>query len=317
MNTSMRSNRFKHRLEYAGLRMAGGILACFPLPAALGLGWLLARAAFHLLRFRRKETLRRIGEVFPQSTLRDRKRVAWLSLRNICFNAVELMRANRYTHDWMQRHIENHGDCMQYVRAQIEEHGGVVLAVPHLGNWDLAGLAVNLAGIRIFSVAGVQRNRLVNDWINRQRAQGIDILDRGSSALRQIVKRLRGGEAFAILPDVRTRHPDLRIPFLGSEANLGRGMAQFARAANVPILPFIVSRIGWQRHRFHNLPAIYPDIGLDKIADMRRMTLLVMRGIEEAIRADPGQWFWYNKRWVLEPLDEHKTTTDDGTEGTT
>jgi hypothetical protein len=28
-----------------------------------------------------------------------------------------------------------------------------------------------------------------------------------------------------------------------------------------------------------------------------------MRQIEAMIRAEPGQWFWYNRRWVLDPLD--------------
>jgi lauroyl/myristoyl acyltransferase len=32
------------------------------------------------------------------------------------------------------------------------------------------------------------------------------------------------------------------------------------------------------------------------------MTQQVMDIITQAILADPGQWFWYNKRWVLEPV---------------
>jgi lauroyl/myristoyl acyltransferase len=32
------------------------------------------------------------------------------------------------------------------------------------------------------------------------------------------------------------------------------------------------------------------------------MTQQVLTIVEEAIRADPGQWFWYNKRWILDPV---------------
>ena len=43
-------------------------------------------------------------------------------------------------------------------------------------------------------------------------------------------------------------------------------------------------------------------LALDRDADILRMTQQVMDLVEEAIRADPGQWFWYNRRWILEPV---------------
>ncbi len=52
------------------------------------------------------------------------------------------------------------------------------------------------------------------------------VLERGSGTLRRIIKLLRGGNVLAILPDVRVYTPDLQ-PFLGSTANVGRGMAIF------------------------------------------------------------------------------------------
>jgi KDO2-lipid IV(A) lauroyltransferase len=293
----------RHRAEYLSLRLTAAVVGRLPHRLGLLTAWLAARFAFHVLRFRRAETMRRIAAVFgPACSPRQRRRIAWLSLRNICFNAAEMMRAERCTADWMRRHVINHDAAMETLRALVAGHGGAVVALPHLGNWDLIGLAVRLAGIPIFSVAGRQRNRLVNDWMNRRRGIGMDVLDRGSSAMRQVVTRLRQGQAFAILPDVRTPRPDLAIPFLGGVANLGRGMAQFARAAGVPVLPVIVTRQGWTRQRIACLPPVFPDKTLDKKADMLRMTSRVMSGIEEAIRRDPGQWFWYNRRWVLEPL---------------
>jgi KDO2-lipid IV(A) lauroyltransferase len=296
-------HRPKHWLEYLALRLAAALLRFAPWWLGQALLWLLARLAFSLLRFRRAETLRRIRQVFgPELPPAAQRRIAWLSLRNLFFNAFELMRADGYTAAWLRAHVENHDPCVETLRRLVTQYGGVVIALPHCGNWDLAGIAAHLAGIRIFSVAGLQRNRLVNDWINRQRRQGICIVERGSLALRQILRRLRQGEVFAILPDVRTRRPDLTIPFLGGQANLGRGMAQFARSAGVPILPVVVRRIGWSRHRFEALPPVYPDNALDKESDIRTMTMRVMSGLEAAIRGAPEQWFWYNKRWVLEPL---------------
>lgn len=293
----------RHRIEYLALLAAAGLFRVLPHEAALALAWAGARLAFHVARFRRRETLRRIAAVFGTTlTPRQQRRVAWLSLRNLAFNLAELMRAGRFTPAWLERHVENYAPCMARLRELLARHGGLVVALPHLGNWDLAGVAVHQAGIPIFSVAGVQHNPLVNRWLNRQRGFGLHIIPRGSSALRQVVRRLRGGEVFAILPDVRTRRPDLEIPFLGATANLGRGMAQFARVGRVPVLPVTVRRVGWFRHRFDLLEPLLPDPTADADSDLRRITTCVMTQIEAMIRAAPGQWFWYNKRWVLEPL---------------
>jgi lauroyl/myristoyl acyltransferase len=47
---------------------------------------------------------------------------------------------------------------------------------------------------------------------------------------------------------------------------------------------------------------VYSDPGLDKAEDCRRITQRVMDIFDAAIRAQPEQYFWYNKRWVLDPL---------------
>jgi KDO2-lipid IV(A) lauroyltransferase len=95
----------------------------------------------------------------------------------------------------------------------------------------------------------------------------------------------------------------VKVQFLGKEANIGAGMALFARHAGVPIYPVIVTRIGWARHAARIYPPVHADPALDKQSDVRRMTQQVMDIITAAIHADPGQWFWYNKRWVLEPVE--------------
>ena len=295
--------RPQHLVEYGALRGVAALLHVLPYRAALAVAWGFAAIAFHLVRFRRRETARRIREVFGD-TISDRevRRIAWLSLRNMAFNIVEMMRAPRIDRVWIDRHIPTFRDHIGKVQELIAEHGGAVIAVPHMGNWDLAGWACHRYGIQMFSIAGKQKNPLVNAWINRLRESGMTVLERGSGTLRQIIKLLRGGNVLAILPDVRVYTPDLQVPFLGSTANVGRGMAMFAITARVPIIPAILRREGWRRHGFDHLPAIFPDPTLSKEEDARRITEAVLANVDAAIRQAPEQWFWYNKRWVLTPV---------------
>ena len=64
-----------------------------------------------------------------------------------------------------------------------------------------------------------------------------------------------------------------------------------------------VRRVGLAHHVFDLAEPLFPDKSLDEEADIRRLTETVMASIEAQIRSDPGQWFWYNKRWVLDPLN--------------
>ena len=297
------------------------MLNLLPYRLALTVGWLGARVAFHLIRFRRREAERRIRSVFgPAISARRVRAIAWISLRNIIFNAIEIMRAHTIDKDWVDRHIPDFGREIPVVHDLLKQHHGVVIAVPHSGNWDLAGWACNRYGVPMFSVAAKQKNPLVNDWMNRQRESGMTVLERGGGGamFKQMLKLLRSGNVLAILPDVRMKTPDLELPFLGGTINAGRGMAMFAIAAQVPIVPAIFRREGWTKHIFTRLPTLYPDPARPKEEDAKRLMEAVLRAVDQAIRETPEQWFWYNKRWVLTPVKEkRKPSTAQGQQGET
>ena len=301
------SKLFQYRLEYGALVGSAALLNRLPYRAALAVACGVAWFLFHVVRFRRRETFRRIREVFGEDTPEQRvRRIAWTSLRNMAFNCVEMMRASSIDRAWVDRYMPGFKEKAHIVSDLIRNHRGVVLAVPHTGNWDLAGWACSRYEVSMFSVAGKQKNPYVNRWISRQRENGIKMLERGKGAMRQILRLLCQGHAFAILPDVRMPSPDLKLPFLGGTANLGRGMALFAVSANVPILPAVFTRRGWDRHEFVHYDPIFPDPAADRDADAKRLTEAVVAIVDKAIRANPEQWFWYNKRWVLTPLPEEK-----------
>jgi KDO2-lipid IV(A) lauroyltransferase len=297
----------QNRLQYGLLLMFAGLVNILPYRVLLAIAWFVAAVLFHVVRMKRKEVRRRIRSVFgndlPEQEVR---RIAWISLRNLAFNVVEMMRASHITKTWVNAHVIGFEEKIPLAKELIAKHGGLIFAVPHMGNWDMAGWACSHNGINIFSIAARQRNPYINAWIMRQREKGIKMLERGGSVLKQVIRRLKEGQVFAILPDVRMRREDLAVPFLGGVANLGRGMAAFAITAQVPIVPAVFMRKGWTKHEFVYFEPLYPDPQLTKSEDIQRMTESVVQTLDEAIRANPEQWFWYNGRWILDPV---KTTS--------
>lgn len=295
--------RLKHICEYGALRCAAAFSNALPYRAALAAAWLCSAFAFHVLRWRRAEAERRIRSVFgPGMPARRVRRIARVSLRNMMFNCVEIMRGGRIDREWVDRRIPGFAREVEALKELVRERGGAVITVPHCGNWDLAGWACHRHGVSVFSIAARQKNPLVNAWVNRLRETGMTVLERGGGTLRQVLRLLRTGHALAILPDVRMKTPDLEVPFLGGTLNAGRGMALFAIAAGVPVVPAVFRREGWARHSVLRLPALFPDPSLGREEDARRLTEAVLAGVDRAVREAPEQWFWYNKRWALTPV---------------
>lgn len=292
--------RMKHLAEYGALRFLGGLLVILPRPLAYALGWFIGRLAFSVLRFRRKEAIRRIVDVFgDRYSQREMARIAWISWRNTCFNAVDLMRVKLLT--LAQLHRDVRVINAHYKFGAVREFGGCVIAVVHMGNWDLAGIGMQILNFPMFYLARRQKNPYTDAYLNKIReATGGETILTDNISLRRIVKNLHSGLAMAILPDVRGKEDGLQVSFLGKEARIAPGMALFAYLAKVPIVPVILLREGWWKHRWEALPPIHLDHTKERQAECRRATQEVMTIFDRVIRERPEQYFWYNKRWLLD-----------------
>jgi len=274
---------------------------------ALALAWLLAWVLYYGVRMKRVRTRRRIREVFPDISEKRVREIGFLALRNLLFNIVEMMRLERLTFAASKRRIEGYEamvGALNGLRASSSAPRGLIVGTGHLGNWYLGVCAVARAGVPTFLITGRMRNPLINEWLTQMNVRcGINVYERGKVAMRGILERLRAGEVLGIMTDTRMPKPELSVSFLGKVANLGRGMASFARAENVPIVPTVFMRIGWTRFRLDTAAPVVPDMAAEKMADIERMTRDVVSSVERAILSAPEQWFgWYNGRWVFDPL---------------
>ncbi len=294
-------HRPKHLIEYVLLRLLGFVFRLLPYRMALALGWGLSWLAFHVVRWRRREAERRIREVFGTDLPPNQVRaIARRSIRDFIFNMVDSLRLSDLTPGWISRHML--GDQVSDLR-RIAADRGAILVIPHMGSWDLAGAVCDVMGLPVFFIVGSQKNPLTDAYINRMRqSTGVETVARDSGLLRGVVRRLKEGKILAFMTDLRSRTPGVPVRFLGKQANVVAGMGMFARMADVPVIPVILTREGWTRHRWVAHEPIFPDTRADRDEDCRRMTQAVMDIFDSAVRRHPGQYFWYNKRWVLDPL---------------
>ena len=293
--------RLKHIVEYAFLRGYGFLIRILPYRMALLFGWVLAMFAFYVVRWRRGEAEKRIRTILGPDI--SSKRVRWIarhSLKNLVFNVIDSIRLPDLTPRWVEKH--NRGTSPAEIMQKMNGKGGI-LTLLHMGSWDLAGATCAVMGMPIFFIVGVQKNPLVDDYINRMRiSTGAGKVPRNSRVLRGVARKLEEGKVLAIMSDLRSKTPGVVVQFLGHEANLAIGMGMFARMAKVPIFPVVLTRRNWTLHHWELYPPVKPDLQKDRDEDVQQMTQTVMDVLGESVRKYPEQFFWYNKRWILDPL---------------
>ena len=287
--------------EYAALRTFCALVNAMPYAAAMAAARLFGWIAFRVLGFKRRRTLERIQSVFPEMSRGEAAAVAVRSLQNILQTGVEMMRAPSLDRKWMDSHVVDGQMYKDRLQKYVDEGRGVVIMVPHSGNWYMAAWSMAKYGLRLFAIAARQRNPKLNAWMERQYGD-IEVLDRDCrDTLVKIKERLQNGRAFAILPDLRVRRPDVEADFFGGKANVSHAGAMFAVRAGCPI---VVAQMQRERgkHVFNHIATLRPDPAApDRKAEAVRLTREVMSLLDREVRKRPGDWFWFNKRWILEP----------------
>ena len=297
-----KKSAFASWCEYAALRAMCAVVNIVPYRLACAIARGMAWTLVSVFRFKRARTFARIKEVFPDKTSNDCKRIAVYSLANILQNAVEMIRAPSLTKEWITRHVKDMPMYADRLQAILAEGKGAVIMVPHSGNWYMAAWAMARYGMPLCAIAASQRNPHINAWMARQYGT-IEVLTRGEAAtLHDIRERIRNGRAFAILPDLRVPNPDVEVPFLNGVANVSHGGALLAVSTGAPIVVAMMRREDGL-HTFDHLATLRPNPDApDKKEEACRLTREAMVLLDAAIKQTPEQWFWYNKRWLLQPV---------------
>jgi KDO2-lipid IV(A) lauroyltransferase len=297
--------RFQHIVEYALLRGFASLISALPYRGALALAWLVAAFAHFVLRYRVTAARARLRQVFgDRFTEREIRGIAWRAWRNFFFSSVEMLRRRRMTLEWIGS-ITDWDAAYARMKEHVKSGEGGIVATAHMGSWEMAAVSCEKLGMRMVYLAARQKNPLIDKfWHDLRWSEGRnETVLRTTSGMRKVTGLMQQGSNFTILPDVRSRHAGVSVSFLGGTANIGSGMARFARNANVPIFPCICVRRGWARHAFTVHDRVRPDPAADKDHDIERMTREVIAIIDSAIQQHPDQWFWFNKRWILDPLE--------------
>ncbi len=175
---------------------------------------------------------------------------------------------------------------------------GAILALPHLGNWDLAGAYLAARGHRLVVAAEPLEPPELFDWfVEVRRRLGMEVVGLGPDAAGTLLRALEAGALVCLVCDRDLTGDGVEVEFFGAPARVPRGPALLALRSGVPLLPAAAGFLADGRQRV----TVGAPLDLERRgglrADVERVTRDLVVHFEEQIAAHPDQWLVMQPVW--------------------
>ena len=179
----------------------------------------------------------------------------------------------------------------------IEAKTGVIVSLPHAGNWDHAGAYFCAKGIHLVTVAErLKPEKLFLKFLEYREVMGMEVLPLDGRVLGTLAQRLRQGELVALVSDRDLSRTGINVNFFGGPSRMPAGPALLALKTNAPLLTAFVSYTESGIHIDFKL-VILPSAGSDeeKVSEIVQMSA---KQFEEGISEHPEDWHMLQRIWT-------------------
>ncbi|MFI5830452.1 phosphatidylinositol mannoside acyltransferase [Streptomyces sp. NPDC051578] len=275
-----------------------------PEPAAVALG---RRIADSVWKRRGKSVLRlesNLARVVPDAgpeRLRELSRAGMRSYMRYWMESFRLpaMDARRFSTDVeiADEHI---------LREAMASGRGVIVALPHLANWDLAGAWVTgHVGIPFTTVAErLKPESLYDRFVAYRQSLGMEVLPHnGGAAFGTLARRLRSGGLICLVADRDLSASGVEVDFFGAAARMPAGPALLAQQTGAALLP-VTLHYGETPRMYGR---IHPEVAVPEAGTRTEKTAVMTQAVADAfaagIAAHPEDWHMLQRLW-LDDLEE-------------
>ncbi|MFI5668778.1 phosphatidylinositol mannoside acyltransferase [Streptomyces sp. NPDC051704] len=192
------------------------------------------------------------------------------------------------------------------LREALDSGRGVVVALPHLANWDLAGAwAIGHMKAPFTTVAErLKPETLYDRFVAYRESLGMEVLPHsGGAAFGTLARRLRSGGLVCLVADRDLSASGVEVDFFGSTARMPAGPALLAQQTGAVLLPATL--------HYGDTPKMYgrihPEVEVPKTGSRAEKTTAMTQAVADAfaqgIADHPEDWHMLQRLW-LDDLEE-------------
>lgn len=241
-----------------------------------------------------RRNLARVLSVTPGEVPDDLVRA---SLRSYARYWCEAFRLPSMDPVWLTERIESSATGLEHIHEAVERGKGAVLALPHSGNWDLAGVwLVRRVGSPTVVAERLAPDSLFRRFVRFREGLGFEIVPLTGAEtppFQQLAARLRQGRMVGLLGERDLSGTGVPVTFFGEPARMPAGPARLAIDTGAPLLPV---------HCWFTPDGWGFDVGapIDTSGGVRRTTQMLADRFAAGIAAHPADWHMLQPVWTAD-----------------
>jgi KDO2-lipid IV(A) lauroyltransferase len=271
--------------------------------------WMARRqfdAAADAIWFRDGPSVRRLqsnlARVVPDASRLELKRLTREGVRSYFRYWCEIFQLPKMRRDDIISRIDVVGDPL--LRAAVAAGNGMILSLPHMGNWDHAGAWLTGTGVPFTTVAErLKPESLFERFVAFRESLGMEVIPLTGGEqppFKILAERLRAGGVLCLLADRDLTASGIEVDFFGSPAKMPAGPAALAHdtgAALLPVTAWYPSRTRWGLVIHEQVRAPAEGSREQKI---HAMTQQVAGVFQSEITAHPQDWHMLQRVWTAD-----------------
>ncbi|MEV6110099.1 phosphatidylinositol mannoside acyltransferase [Streptomyces sp. NPDC051940] len=274
-----------------------------PEPAARALGNRVADFAYKRDGKAVQRLRSNLARVRPEATDAELAALTHAGMRSYLRYWMEAFRLPAYSKQQMRDGFDPKD--AHYLEDGLAEGGGVILALPHMGNWDMAGAWVtSKLGVPFTTVAErLKPESLYDRFVAYRESLGMEVLPHaGANAFGVLARRLRAGGLVCLVADRDLSASGVEVDFFGATAKMPAGPALLAQATGAKLLPVTL----WYDDTSILQGQVHPPVEVPESGTRAEKTAVMTQATADVFAAGIGEhpedWHMLQRFW-LEDLE--------------
>jgi lauroyl/myristoyl acyltransferase len=206
--------------------------------------------------------------------------------------------------------LDPHFGGQEHIAAALDAARGAIIALPHSGNWDMAGVwMVWKHGTFTTVNERLKPESLYNRFIAYRESLGFEMLPLTGGErppFEVLSERLRDNRVVCLMADRDLSRNGVQVDFFGEPTRMPAGSAKLAieTGADLLLVHSWYTAHGWE---FSTLPP------LDTSSrDVAVITQLMANHFARNIAAHPADWHMMQPQWLADLSDERRAKLESG-----
>jgi len=244
-----------------------------------------------------------LSRIKPAITSDEMDRLVVLSMRSYLRYWCDTFRIQ----DWSTERVQNTVTLKNenLLLEPMQQGKGVVIALPHSGNWDHAGAYFCSLGIPLVTVAErLKPEALFQRFLRYRESMGFEVLSIDSRSFATLVRRAKEKRLIALVADRDLSASGVNVDFFGFPSRMPAGPALLAIKTDIPL---VVAHVSYTEIGIHiEFTAVAVAVTGSESERVSQTVQRMADLFEKGIAAHPEDWHMLQRIWTDGDFKEHK-----------